>query len=183
MFGFFNKERLCAVCRASSHERMVVGVDLSSRGEIPGNPGHQYLCREHAQQVLATHLSSFKGGAVCIEPLKGFNAYGYIIFERAREWAIEKDQAERAKHLLPAGEACLHCEENAHYAYCDQKVYYKNILTLKNPHQLKAVINPIFYCSAHFVEALLQHFETHGSKIREITPPYGNEGIYLSGEC
>jgi hypothetical protein len=178
MFDFLKKIHTCSICGKTSQNEKIVTYDSSSRGAIKENNPRQNLCLSHLESKWNIDLNVFTGRSVCFLPDKAYNSYSYSTLENAvQDFGLTDKEVSILSEKIQKyySQKCETCGQSANF------IFYEFPYT-KIDRNAEIVDNPRILCSTHFSQRIIKGIIVDDLKLDEITAPYGNEGIFISGE-
>jgi len=173
MFNLFNKEKHCSVCGVSNKTTKIIGYDPSNRGEFPELGSKQFLCINHLPDIWIAGMNNFNGLAVCYLPKEGWNSYSYTTLDRAKDWDLSKKKIDEMDNIINEHKntSCSQCSKKANFILYDDSLHGE-----ASSKQVKP------FCKEHFVKRIVQEIQSKDLSIDEINIPFGDKGLYMSGE-
>lgn len=179
MLFFKRKKKICAVCGADQDTTRIVGFDPTNRGEFKELGIGEYLCIPHLKEKWKKHLDNYEGISFCSLLGSGFTSYSYITLERAGEFSVEKKDISILNDLIENDrreKKCSRCGERARFFMLEAPYDLIRVKNLRCEHSQ-------LLCGKHFMDKVVEEIETKNLKLNEITIPFGQRGIYMSGDC
>jgi hypothetical protein len=178
LLNAFKKGDKCPLCRQGLPAKQRLFFDATLKGQRPGADEFD-LCPGCFAAKIEEYLKAFRGRAVAVYPMPGFNAYQFYPFARMAELNFTPEQIDGFTNLLPPEGSQCACGAPANFSWCSPEVYHSDPF-LAQGFNAAGAFGHGYLCGGCFGRTLTNHIKAHRLTFDEFNPPVVSDGLLTS---